>query len=420
MISHRRSRWATVVACGIAVASCSKGSKETRPALPELDTPSFGRFVDGVNRLGDAVFARLAADNGNVVYSPASLVGSLGMAYAGAAGRTADQMAAVLGSGLTAAQFHVAWVRLARTLRGRARTDDESPRGPKAVELLLANAVWAQGGREVLPGYRDLLASRYETRLETVDFAGDPAGAAKAINRWTSEHTAGRIREIATGLPAAGVLLTNALYFRGAWKRRFDRAETHLDSFQPLQGDSVLVPMMHVSDSFPYGRAEECEVAELAYEGGQLSIVVVLPRAGRFAAVRSRASSSWVDGVRAGLKRERLRVALPKLDLVSDVALKRPLEDLGMKDAFVSGAADFTGADPARSVFLADVVQRTVMAVSELGTEIASVTGGPIVVGEELDKPFSVNRPFLFFVRDATGVILFRGQVVNLAGVRPS
>ena len=55
------------------------------------------------------------------------------------------------------------------------------------------------------------------------------------------------------------------------------------------------------------------------------------------------------------------------------------------------------------------------IAVDEHGTEAAAATAVVLTAGAIPDPPvaFTVDRPFIFFIRDATGLILFTGQVVD-------
>ncbi len=86
-----------------------------------------------------------------------------------------------------------------------------------------------------------------------------------------------------------------------------------------------------------------------------------------------------------------------------------------MEVAFVPGAADFSGMDGSRELFIHDVVHKAFISVDEKGTEAAAATA--VVVGPPSVPPsVTVDRPFLILVRDIpTGTVLFLGRVVNPA-----
>ena len=87
---------------------------------------------------------------------------------------------------------------------------------------------------------------------------------------------------------------------------------------------------------------------------------------------------------------------------------------LGMNQAFLPGAADLSGIDGGTSLFVTDVVHKATIAVDEKGTEAAAATA--VVIGRQAAvlSSLTVDRPFLFFIRDdATGAILFQGRVLD-------
>ena len=95
----------------------------------------------------------------------------------------------------------------------------------------------------------------------------------------------------------------------------------------------------------------------------------------------------------------------------SDFALADVLSSLGMSDAF-SGAADFSGMDGTRSLFIDSVVHKAFVSVDEHGTEAAAATG--VMMTLSLPTTMRIDRPFVFLIRDLeTETILFLGQVLD-------
>jgi serpin B len=107
---------------------------------------------------------------------------------------------------------------------------------------------------------------------------------------------------------------------------------------------------------------------------------------------------------------------MPRFKFETPAALKPMLEALGMKQAFLPGAADFSGMDGTRTLYIQAVLHKAFIAVAEKGTEAAAATA---VVAGRTSAPLdvlrlTVDRPFLFFLRDEpTGAILFMGRVVD-------
>jgi serpin B len=89
---------------------------------------------------------------------------------------------------------------------------------------------------------------------------------------------------------------------------------------------------------------------------------------------------------------------------------------MGMVDAF-DGRADFTGILPGGRLFIHDVMHKAFVGIDESGTEAAAATA---VTTRDVSAPsmrheFTADRPFLIFIRDVSGALLFAGQVTNPA-----
>src|SRR5450432_216629 len=249
MPSARRSPISILVTLLAGVAACS-GAAPTAPST-EMRSDKV-RVTSPVLGAGD--LTTLATDNrhfawdlyqavrptpGNLVFSPASISLSLAMAYGGARGTTATQMAATLHFSLPTERLHPAFDALDLALETPAPGDAGSFR------LSLANALWGQQGFALLPDYLDLLAVNYGAGVHVVDFAGATEPARLTINRWVSDQTQAKIPELlAPGVldPLTVLVLTNAVYFHADWKTPF-AAMSQDGAFQTSTG-LVQVPMM--------------------------------------------------------------------------------------------------------------------------------------------------------------------------------
>lgn len=89
---------------------------------------------------------------------------------------------------------------------------------------------------------------------------------------------------------------------------------------------------------------------------------------------------------------------------------------MGLPSAFTPGAADFSGLDGTKNLFIHTVIHQAFVEVSEEGTEAAAATGvgvGITSVGPRIPV-FRADHPFIFMIRErSTGNILFLGRVVN-------
>jgi serpin B len=208
------------------------------------------------------------------------------------------------------------------------------------------------------------------------------------------------------------------VYFKGRWQDEFRSNATRPMPFHVPGGRTVQRPMMRRTGNYGYLRAEGFTGLRLPYRGGRFAMYVLLPDQGSsVAALRGRltptAWAEWMDGF--GAARE-VRVVMPKYRVNVESGLNRPLQALGMADAFSQTAANFRGmlASPGADAYVSEAKQKVFIEVNEEGTEAAAVTGIEMRTTSAAPEPLSfvVDRPFILAIRDdQTGALLFIGQV---------
>lgn len=347
----------------------------------------------------------------NLFVSPYSAATALQMAASGARGPTRTEMDQVLGTaGISSAALAGASQAAARLLN--------SP--DTNIILSTANALWYRQGSGIKPDFLAENQRTYQSAIKALDFSNAPAAEA-AINQWASEHTRGRIQDIANGMvdPAyTDLILANAIYFKGKWLDPFEAKLTKDRPFHPASGQARNVPMMEMSRDFAYRKGSGYQAVRLPYVGGDLAMYVFLPDAGSSPAklLQIMNGDNWRRITLPGFSERPGRLVLPKFKLENTLDLVPPLKALGMKRAF-GDQADLSGMfDDAHHI--SKVRQKAFVEVGEEGTEAAAVTaitGAPAsAIVSEPPKPFEmvVDRPFLFTIVDArSGLILFMGLV---------
>jgi serpin B len=355
------------------------------------------------------LYARLRDREGNLFFSPFSISTALAMTYAGARGQTEAQMARVLYFGLNQPRLHAAFGGLIRALNAGA-----SGRG---YQLSVANALWGQKGEGFLKSFLEINRANYGAGLREVDFVRATEAARQTINRWVEEQTAGKIRDLLQRgvLDTATVLvLTNAIYFKGDWVLQFDKKETLTNPFMRLDGSDVQTPMMRQTAEFRYADTGDLQVLELPYVGDKLSMVILLPREMKGLPRLERSLTvenlaKWMSG----LRKQKVIVDIPKFKLTSQFRLDETLQAMGMTDAF-SRAADFSGMNGKKGLFIGAVVHKAFVDVNEEGTEAAAATAVVMTKGLGGPPAFVANHPFIFLIRDTrSNSILFLGRVAD-------
>ncbi len=364
------------------------------------------------NQFAFDLYARLRGADGNMFFSPYSLSAGLALAYEGARGETARQMAAVL--------------RLPTDHAGSPPTPPARPKPPEAgkpsgVQFHMANALWGQEGYGFRPEYRKALAERHGAELNDVDFEASPERASQAINAWAEKQTQGKVKQLLRPDqvdPQTRLVLTNAVYLKANWASPFPKDRTREGAFHTGKDRTVTAPFMSRVGTFLYAEEAGLQAVELPYAGGDVVFTVLLPRSAQgLADVEKTLSAGRVADLVHRLRPRKLEVALPKFRLSAEYELKKPLAKLGMALAFDKAKADFSGmCDGEEPLFLAAVVHKAAVDVDEEGTEAAAATGTTVKGRSIPADPVVVraDRPFVFLIHDRnSGRVLFLGRLVN-------
>lgn len=406
-----------LIGCAPAASADELRSSEPRETELALPAGDMDALAEGNGAFAFDLYHQLAEDSENLFYSPHSISLALAMTYAGARSETEQQMAQAMRFGLPQERLHTAFNGLDQELS--ARGEGAQGKDGEGFRLNIVNAIWGQKDYNFLQGYLDTLARNYGAGLRVLDFIGAPEPSRITINDWVEEQTEDRIKDL---IPEGGInsltrlVLTNAVYFNAAWASQFEESLTTSGPFHLLDGAEVDVPMMRQTDGFGYVGGPDFEVVELPYDGHELSMVILLPAAGRFEAFEDSLDYGVVESAIGSLQRTQVALTMPRFKMETEFSLKSALLALGMGIAFEPGAADFSGMDGGRDLFIADVVHKAFVEVDEAGTEAAAATA---VIMEATAMPtqpveLTIDRPFVFLIRDTeTNSILFVGRVMN-------
>jgi serpin B len=373
----------------------------TQPAPTEPLAQGVESMTAASNHFGFNLLQELhtAAPTENIFISPLSLSLLLQMAYNGADGESAQEIAQVL---------QVDGMDLAAMNEASKALQDELAATPD-VELLLGNSIWIQQGFALLDTFLDTVATYFNAEAATLDF-GSPQ-AAERINSWVSEATQGKIEELFVSLdPNVVTYLINTVYFKGEWSKPFDPKLTQPMPFRLVNGSEITVPMMTQDGDFAFTSTESYSALALPYGDGNVRMVIVLPNEGvELESILAQLTpEGWVSLSEQLESETRVIVTLPRFKMEYDATLNEALMALGMEGAF--SRPDFANMVEGGGMWISYVRHKAIVEVNEEGTEAAAVSVGAM----ELSMPptFTVNRPFFFAIQDGTtATLLFMGAV---------
>ncbi|XP_054841819.1 serpin B4-like [Eublepharis macularius] len=345
---------------------------------------------EAINQFGVNLFKELAKENPteNIFLSPLSISASLAMVLLGSRHDTAKQMEKdlsldkITGSGSSS---DVAGARCdkPRGIHSQIKALLEVINQPtKNYALSIANRLYGAQQYEFLQQYLYCIKELYGAELERVDFQHAAEEVRKKINSWDESQTNDKIKNLfppGTIDETTILVLVNAIYFKGMWKRPFQKSNTKEEPFWINQNQRKNVQMMRQKDVFSWAQIQnpKMQVLELPYDQGDLSMLLLLPddKEGLDQLQKQLSYAKFKEWTSpSNMKEEQLIVLLPKLKLEVQYELLPALKVLGMKDVFTRGKADLTGMSENQDIFISRVVHKAYLEVNEEGTETATAT----------------------------------------------
>src|SRR3972149_2631602 len=290
----------------------------------------------------------------NLFFSPYSISTAFALAYGGARSQTKEQMA-------TALHFTLSEQKLYSAL-GSLQNNLIQNKISHGYQLLLANALWAQKGESFLKEFLNL-TSYYGAEYKQVDFVNESEKTLKKINSWIEDKTKNKIKGL---IPPRGVhkdtvlVITNAIYFKGEWKTKFSRWKTKSADFIISANQKVKAPFMHLKEDFKYCDDANLQVLEMPYKSDEVSMIIFLPRdANRMKEIENTFTIEYLNLLLSKLQIRKVDVCFPRFKMTwGTFCLNDILIALGMKDAFDTQRADFSGMNGKGGIWISKVFHK--------------------------------------------------------------
>lgn len=338
----------------------------------------------------------LTGEGENKNYSPLSLYYALALAATGAKGKTAQELYSLLGVS-DAATLSQQCGNLYRQLY----TDNEMGK------LYLANSLWMDRSVTWKDSFVRNAAEQFYASVHPVDFSALETG--RQMAQWVAEQTNGFLSPAFDIDPEQILALLNTVYFYDEWTSLFDPDQTADGVFTLTDGSAVTCEFMHRSDYTGFSRGETYTRSSMQLKNAG-RMIFVLPDEGVALSELLASPETLRDAFEGG--EESYGVVtwqVPKFSFGSEVELAEPLKALGVSSAFQPDA-DFSGLTD-QPAWFSSVRQETRISIDENGVEAAAYTelfyAG---AGEPQDRADMIlDRPFLFGITAANGVLLFVG-----------
>jgi serine protease inhibitor len=349
----------------VSLATIEAYSAAASDRVPELDQGAVPvAMVAAQNQLVVDLF-RLGADT-NFVAEALSLKNVLGMLAGGASSLTADQIGLVFPAELIAAS------NFSNSFQQDAVVT-APPGAGEAVKLDLHNRAWGQSGYLFQKTYLQSLFDNFNSDLSAVDFVNQGSVTQSLLAAVPTEKTR--------------LLLSSDLAIQSTWAAPFNEAQFVDGLFEYSDATYSQLPLLSRQGVYNSYEDEELSAFELPLNLSDLSMVVLMPKSGRFAEVKADLENR-LPVVMASLQPHELRVLLPRFSLVTSGSMNRILSDWGIGAAFDENSADFSGINGLGYLYLEKVTHSATLDFAETGLQAQAETLAQLEASE--DEPDSV------------------------------
>ena len=203
-----------------------------------------------------------------------------------------------------------------------------------------ANKIYIKNNFEIKDEFKKS-ATVFDSAFEKIDF-GQRDAAADTMNGWVEGRTNHKIKNLIKPEDLSDdtrAILINALYFKGNWSVPFEVAFER--DFYRAGVEKVQVETMHAVMEQNYYESQELDAKflELPFEGGEVTLTVVLPNdKNGLAVLESQLEKVFQN---PAYTTENVRIALPKFKIESVIDLKGILQKVLRYYVFVKRGSYF-------------------------------------------------------------------------------
>jgi len=389
------------------------GNARAGPEFPAYEHKDQVDAVAGAqnNFTRDLYVALAKGSTDNLFFSPFSIMTAIAMTHTGAKANTMEEIRKVLHLPENKEDVFNGFHDVVKDIKTPVNE----------YELRTSNMAYVSDKLALLEEFASVLTNKFHSISKTVNF-GASEEVRNEINQAVEKETNSRIKDlIPSGVLDAltRMVLVNAVYFKGTWSKQFDEAATKTLPFHTTKDTSVNIPMMYIKDNFNlfHNRDLGARLLSMDYEGGRLSMVIVLPdEVDGLATVEDKLATMDLNTIDKRMGSIKVEVTLPKFKLEESLQLKSYLQEMGIKDLFDEEKADLSGIGGSKDLHVSHVIHKAFLEVNEQGSEAAAATGVVMMTRMMIrtPPPFKADHPFFFYIRDRrSNFILFSGRYVK-------
>ncbi|XP_034109646.1 antichymotrypsin-2-like [Drosophila albomicans] len=361
------------------------------------------------------VYTKLVTQNPNqnIIFSPLSIQSCAAMTRMGARGETAAQ----LDRGLALISNNEA--QIADSFHKVLAAYN------KSSYIHIASKIYIKDGYHLRDEFTSIISKQFLSATEPIDFTKNIRAAGK-INSWVEQRTNNLIRDLVPPSELDNnthMVLINAVHFKGIWVHQFPK-KTKKEPFYLNNAKSIKVPMMNLRERLRYAELRDIDATalELPYNNSDLSMLIVLPNSNNgLPQLERKLRSTPLSQITRALNSEDVIVKLPKFKSEFKVELTESFKQLGMTNMF-SNNADFSRMIKSQyGLKVSKFIHRAFIDVNERGAQ-ASVSNAikidfraciPMILRAAQQIQFYANHPFIYYIINNQGIVLFAGKLLK-------
>lgn len=201
--------------------------------------------------------------------------------------------------------------------------------------MTIINQIYAQNGHVINTAFQTVAVDYFKSGIETLNF-NNPQNATQTINSFVSNKTNHKIENIidSNAINAnTGLVLINALHFKGDWEHEFDVLNTFEGNFTSAGANMGRVSYMKDEHNYRYVELNEinAKAIELRFIDSEMAFVIVLPNnPSGLSTLEAQLRHGNFSKIMESMRYECVQITMPKFEIKYEVDMEMVLRQVSV------------------------------------------------------------------------------------------